>query len=127
MINRIYLVFFASTTSLGISACSVAKLEARLEADPQCKPIINPKSGALMPCPGSDKGFYLSAGLGPTKVESPTNLVSNSGPEHSSKGGGSVTANVSPAINQNAKSSAPAGCLPKIHQKTGGILPCPSE
>lgn len=127
MKNRICLLFFGLPICLGISACSVAKLEARLEADPQCKPIINSKTGALMPCPGSDKGFYLSAGLGPPKAENPTNLVSNPGPEHSSKGGGSVTATVSPAINQNAKSSALAGCLPKIHQKTGGILPCPSE
>jgi hypothetical protein len=80
-----------------------------------------------MPCPGSDKGFYLSAGLGPMKAESPTNLASNPSSENSSKGGSSVPATVSPAVNQNARSSVPPGCLPKIHQKTGGILPCPTE
>jgi hypothetical protein len=55
------------STVLALTACTTAKLEARLEANPQCKDVINPKTGALMPCPGSDKAFYAAAGLAPAK------------------------------------------------------------
>ncbi|QWD00444.1 hypothetical protein G6726_05065 [Polynucleobacter paneuropaeus] len=40
------------STLLGLTACtSMDKLQARLEADPQCPPVMNAKTGALMPCP----------------------------------------------------------------------------
>jgi len=32
----------------------MAKIEARLEANPQCKEVVNPKTGATMPCPGPE-------------------------------------------------------------------------
>ncbi|MBU3624159.1 hypothetical protein [Polynucleobacter sp. AP-Latsch-80-C2] len=114
-----YSPYLALAICLVISACSVAKLEARLEADPQCKPIINPKTGALLPCPGSDKAFYVAAGLTPAKVEAPKNID----PRELT----STTATISPATYQNAGSSSSAECKTKIHQKTGGILPCPSD
>ena len=90
-----------------MSGCSTAKLEARLEAEPQCKPIINPKTGALMPCPGSDKTFYASAGLIPAKLDTPSDTNQMSAPVE--------------------KPSPPIDCKPRIHQKTGGSLPCPLE
>ena len=117
----------ALTLCLGISACTVAKLEARLEADPQCKPIINPKTGALMPCPGSDKAFYLAAGLAPAKVDVSTTLGSQASAEILSKGASSAPSGTTPVANQNTKTSTTVDCKSKIHQKTGGILPCPSE
>ena len=117
----------ALTLCLGISACTVAKLEARLEADPQCKPIINPKTGALMPCPGSDKAFYLAAGLAPAKVDVSTTLGSQASAEILSKEASSAPSGTTPVSSQNTTTSTTVDCKPKIHQKTGGILPCPSE
>ena len=60
----------AAITLLGIfllSSCTMAKLEARLEANPQCKDVVNAKTGLLMPCPGSDKAFYREVGLAPAQ------------------------------------------------------------
>ena len=105
-----------------LPACTVAKLEARLEADPQCKPNINPKTGALMPCPGSDKAFYSVAGLGPVKADR-----SSPSAEVASRGAPLTSIGVIPNTNQNTRISTSADCKPKIHQKTGGVLPCPSE
>jgi hypothetical protein len=112
---------------LGIPACTVAKLEARLEADPQCKPIINPKTGALMPCPGSDKAFYLAAGIAPVKGDVPTTLGAHPSAEILPKGVSVNATDITPVAKQNAKPSATVNCKSKIHQKTGGTLPCPSE
>jgi hypothetical protein len=111
-----------------LSACSVAKLEARLEANPQCKDVVNPKTGALLPCPGSDKAFYREAGLAPEKSTVTANIQTTSSP---------VTAVVTPSMQAltNATSSAAApvkiaspksDCKPQIHKKTGGTLPCPA-
>jgi hypothetical protein len=109
-----------------ISACSTAKLEARFEANPQCKEVVNPKTGAVMPCPGSDKAFYQSMGLEPVKLN---------------QANSSLTPVTSATTTLNLQSSAPAteiiskqdpssaqavDCKPTIHKKTGGILPCPS-
>ncbi|WP_281741494.1 hypothetical protein [Polynucleobacter yangtzensis] len=100
-----------------LPACSVAKLEARLEANPQCKDVVNPKTGALMPCPGSDKAFYREVGLAPAKA---TPVASSS-------------ATVAPTTNQGIAPSEPRAiiptqndCKPQIHKKTGGTLPCPA-
>lgn len=114
-----YSPYLALAICLGVSACSVAKLGARLEADPQCKPIINPKTGALMPCPGSDKAFYVAAGLTPAKPETSKNME----PKELT----ASSATISPATYQNTGSPSSAECKTKIHQKTGGILPCPSD
>ena len=97
-----------------LTACSVAKLEARLEANPQCKDVVNPKTGVLMPCPGSDKAFYRDAGLAPVKVSTAANSPTSSS-----------------VVTTSAASSAktvttPVDCKPQIHKKTGGILPCPA-
>ena len=120
-------LIISSGLCLGITACTVAKLEARLEADPQCKPIINPKTGALMRCPGSDKAFYLAAGLAPGKADAAPTLGAQASTEILPKGLSVNTSGTSPVVKQNAKPSVTVDCKPKIHQKTGGALPCPSD
>lgn len=110
--------------SLGIcvAACSTAKLEARLEANPQCKDVVNPKTGVIMPCPGSDKAFYRSVGLEP--VKSPQVAVNAPTATQSSTALSSEpVAVVTPSQPSQA---APVGCKPSLHKKTGGVLPCPS-
>ena len=109
---------------LVLAACTVAKLEARLEADPQCKPIINPKTGALMPCPGTDKAFYLAVGLSPIKTDVTTTSGSSPSTEIASKDASLNTSGVSPIVNQNKSASTKSDCKLKIHQKTGEMLPC---
>ncbi|QWE03655.1 hypothetical protein [Polynucleobacter sp. JS-JIR-II-50] len=119
--------FLASCSLLLVAACSTAKLEARLEANPQCKDVMNPKTGALMPCPGSDRAFYREVGLAPAK---PAPAVSN--PIASSP---TAATSVQAPLN-NAQTSAPVistqttpiqvECKPQIHKKTGGTLPCPA-
>lgn len=112
---------------LGVSACSVAKLEARLEADPQCKPLINPKSGALMPCPGTDKAFYATV-QGQVKTDSDKSTLQPTIAEITSNKITMKTGAITdPITKQAVDTSAGADCKPKIHQKTGGLMPCPSE
>jgi len=101
-----------------ITGCSVSQLEARLEANPQCKDIINPKTGALMPCPGSDKAFYREVGLAPPKAVPAANSSVTNAPATIPQG---VQASA-PGV----KNPAPSDCKPQIHKKTGGILPCPA-
>ncbi len=100
-----------------LCGCTAAKLEARLEADPQCKPIINPKTGSLMPCPGSDKEFYASVGLIPAK--SNFNPRPAEAPRPQDIGAQNMTA---PSQNQST-----LGCKPQLHKKTGTVLPCPAD
>ena len=121
--HAIYLSIFA----LALCGCTAAKLEARLEADPQCKPVINSKTGSLMPCPGTEKGFYASVGLAPAKTEIKPN------PPEDSKALVVGTQNLTGPVNPAAISSAPAqnpslpGCKPQLHKKTGTVLPCPTD
>ena len=132
-IRRMNLAGTSLAVLLVLSACSVAKLEARLEANPQCKDIINPKTGALMPCPGTDKAFYAAAGLGSAKT-APTNTPANSNnsassdPSASTSTGSSASAistlNNSPVVTGAAP--APVECKPKLHQKSGSLMPCPA-
>jgi hypothetical protein len=103
--------------ALGLSACTTAKLEARLEANPQCKEIVNPKTGALMPCPGSDRSFYVAAGL-----EAPRQAKVIPTPAIGSDSSG--VSNSTPGSPAEAK-QATADCKPQIHKKTGGMLSCP--
>ena len=102
----------ALVTSL-VAACSVDKFEARLQADPQCKQVTNVKTGALMPCPGTDKEFYksipaLNVAISKTvqseKLPSPTNPL--------------------PATSKTI--AAPVECKPQLHQKSGSLMPCPA-
>ena len=126
----------------GFSACTTAKLEARLEANPQCKDVYNAKTGALMPCPGSDKSFYVAAGLEPPKQAKQPIAPNASAEQTSSAVPSSNTVAVTqpasnPLVNQTpattksvvAPSSAVAQpeCKPTIHKKTGGMLPCPPQ
>lgn len=113
-----------------LTACSAAKLEARLEANPQCKDVVNPKTGVLMPCPGSDKAFYREVGLAPPKLTSSTaNSQTASAPL--TMGASPTTQSLSSVATSSAASSeksksTPADCKPQIHKKTGGTLPCPA-
>jgi len=105
--------------SVFLNGCTVNKLEARLEADPQCKPIINAKTGALMPCPGSDQEFYrsvasTSAPSAPTVAASSQNSAS---PPQKRDNSPSVT---------TKPLSAPVECKPALHQKSGSLMPCPA-
>ncbi|QWD75055.1 hypothetical protein FD961_04420 [Polynucleobacter sp. TSB-Sco08W16] len=119
-------LFILSAISVCVlAACSVAKIEARIEANPQCKDVINPKTGAVMPCPGTDKAFYRSVGLESAKVVLPVAAVSAAAPvttDTATAAGPSVN-----TVKPSATVVAPqAHCKPQIHKKTGGILPCPA-
>lgn len=122
--------FILITAVLALSACSVAKLEARLEANPQCKDVVNPKTGSLMPCPGSDKAFYASVGLAPTKSNAGTSNTSP--PSAQSPDVASTSKQADPKAPSNSSaattpaSSVSTDCKPQIHKKTGGTLPCPA-
>jgi hypothetical protein len=112
-----------------LSACTVAKLEARLEANPQWKDVVNPKTGALMPCPGSDKAFYREVGLAPAKPKTAANIPPSSAPvaeSTSSAVQGSLSAATASAASSKNTAPAQADCKPQIHKKTGGTLPCPA-
>ena len=123
-LTNILSIRFSVIAALGIcvTACSTAKLEARLEANPQCKEVINPKTGSVMPCPGTDKAFYKSVGLEPTKATqtaaSVPSVIQNSTP---------LPTEAAIAVTSNQSSQATSSdCKPTLHKKTGGILPCPS-
>ena len=105
--------------AFGLTACSTAKLEARLEANPQCKEVVNPKTGALMPCPGSDRSFYVAAGL---EAPRPAKAISNPVIESDSPRVLIATPGA-PAVAKQAT----VDCKPQIHKKTGGLLPCPPD
>ena len=96
-----------------LSACSVDKLEARLQADPECKPIMNAKTGALMPCPGTDKQFYKS--IPALNVNTPK-ATQTAVAQPSSAG---VTSSPKATV-------APVECKPQLHQKSGSLMPCPA-
>ena len=96
-----------------LSACTIDKLEARLQADPECKPIINTKTGALMPCPGSNKQFYKSIPALNTSAPQTTQAA--------------VTQPSSPNVTPSPKAAvAPVECKPQPHQKSGSLMPCPA-
>lgn len=82
-------------------ACSVDKMEARLQADPQCKSVMNVKTGVLMPCPGTNRSFYQSIPA--------------------------LNSNTAKTLEAGAvQVSAPAECKPQLHQKSGSLMPCPA-
>jgi hypothetical protein len=96
-----------------LSACSVDKLEARLQADPQCKSVMNSKTGALMPCPGTDKEFYKSI---PDLNASKSKVTEAD----------AVQASISSPSLTPKPILAPVECKPQLHQKSGSLMPCPS-
>ena len=103
---------FLSTLVL-LSACSADKLEARLQADPQCRSVMNAKTGALMPCPGTDKEFYKSI---------PALNVPKSKVTQADVFQGSTS---SPSL-ASKPTLAPVECKPQLHQKSGSMMPCPA-
>jgi hypothetical protein len=96
-----------------LSACSTDKLEARLQADPQCKSVMNAKTGALMPCPGTDKEFYKSI----PAINAPKSRVTQADEVQASA--------YSPSLAPKP-TLAPVECKPQLHQKSGNMMPCPA-
>ncbi len=108
-----------------LAACTVDKFEARLQADPQCKAALNPKTGALMPCPGTDKDFYRSVGLmspAPAQKLNAAEGVVASGQIVGSKAQKSAEI---PLVDSKSV-VAPVECKPQLHQKSGSLMPCPA-
>jgi hypothetical protein len=127
MIKTIYLSSLVIFAVLAQSACSTAKLESRLEANPQCKDVYNAKTGALMPCPDTDRSFYVAAGLEAPRQTKSAPVVS-------------ITGDSSPTTTPTVATTTPIGmarsqpspaiqpdCKPTIHKKTGVSMPCPSQ
>ena len=122
------LATIACLGTLALSACTVSKLEARLEANPQCKDVINPKTGALMPCAGSDRAFYVAAGLEEPRKPKPLPAAVASIDTGSSTGtqaAPNLVTKPSPTAATPPAPSSQTDCKPKLHQKTGGMMPCP--
>jgi hypothetical protein len=118
--RSISLRFSLIAASFLISACSVDKLEARLQADPQCKPVVNQKTGALMPCPGTDKDFYRSIPALSAVVPQPTQTTQTTQtPEVA------MTSSSSQAVKTKI-TVAPNECKPQLHQNSGALMPCPA-
>ncbi|QWD86007.1 hypothetical protein AOC19_03855 [Polynucleobacter asymbioticus] len=114
MNNTLLLRLIALSSILTLlSACSVDKLEARLQADPQCKSVMNAKTGALMPCPGTDKEFYKSI---PTLSAASPKVAQAAEVQAST-----VTPTSTPK-----SIAAPVECKPQLHQKSGSLMPCPA-
>ena len=127
--NKTILLSLASCFSvLALSACTVAKLEARLEANPQCKDVVNPKTGAVMPCPGTDRAFYVAAGLEEPRKPKAVPVAAapiDTGISSSAPAASNSVAKPSPSPATSTTPTSQADCKPKLHQKTGGMLPCP--
>jgi hypothetical protein len=127
--NKTILLSLASCFSvLALSACTVAKLEARLEANPQCKDVVNPKTGAVMPCPGTDRAFYVAAGLEEPRKPKAVPVAAapiDTGTSSSAPAASNSVAKPSPTSAASTTPTSQADCKPKLHQKTGGMLPCP--
>jgi hypothetical protein len=124
--TRLYISSLTAATLLGLSACTVAKLEARLEANPQCKDVVNPKTGALMPCPGSDRAFYVAAGVeAPRPAKTVAMAQTESIPTKPTNSDATAPSAAStPAVKASIAPQANTECKPQIHKKTGGLIPC---
>jgi len=130
MNKPIQILSFLILITAALSGCTTAKIEARLEANPQCKDVYNAKTGALMPCPGSDRSFYVAAGLETPRQAKPTvasnpaqSPVSSNSPLINA--GAGMPASASPVSASQTSPAAQSDCKPTIHKKTGGMLPCP--
>ena len=115
-----------AATLLGLPACTVAKLEARLEANPQCKDVVNPKTGALMPCPGSDRAFYVAVGVeAPRPAKTVAMAQTESIPSKPTNSDATAPSAAStPAVKASTTPQANTECKPQIHKKSGGLIPC---
>jgi len=124
--TRLYISSLTAATLLGLPACTVAKLEARLEANPQCKDVVNPKTGALMPCPGSDRAFYVAAGVeAPRPAKTVAMAQTESIPSKPTNSDATAPSAVStPAVKASIAPQANMECKPQIHKKSGGLIPC---
>lgn len=127
MNTSIQIVSLSLILVTALPACTTAKLEARIEANPQCKDSYNAKTGALMPCPGTDKSFYVAAGLEAQRQTKSAPIVSNIGDMSPSATPLAVTPATKNTANTQPSSAVQSGCKPTIHRKTGGALPCPSQ
>ena len=129
MTKLIQILSFSIFISVFLSACTTAKLEARLEANPQCKDVYNAKTGALMPCPGTDRSFYVAAGLEAPRQAKPatvTNTATASIPTTiQASSSAAAQSTISPVVTTPA--AVQSECKPTIHKKTGGMLPCPPQ
>jgi hypothetical protein len=125
--NRQLIRLFLGCIALAalLAACSTAKIEARLEANPRCKDVTNPKTGALMPCPDSDKAFYRSVGLAPSQPSSVTSVTATD-PAIIQSQTSSDTTNSKSLGSQTKVIPLQNDCKPQIHKKKGGVLPCPA-
>jgi len=130
---------------LGLTACtSMDKLQARLEADPQCPPVMNAKTGALMPCPTppkpqpavtTQKNVQPSSTPSSSAAQTPVSNVSGAVPLNTPQNAASNApqGNVSNS-GSTAKPSSPSSpsitanpeCKGVLHQKTGALMPCPN-
>lgn len=127
MMKTIYLSSLVILAVLAQSACSTAKLESRLEANPQCKDVYNAKTGALMPCPGTDRSFYVAAGLEVPRQAKSAPVMSITG-DSSSTIAPAVAASTPTGTTRSQSSPAmQPDCKPTIHKKTGGTMPCPPQ
>lgn len=127
MVKTIYLSSLVILGVLAQSACSTAKLESRLEANPQCKDVYNAKTGALMPCPGTDRSFYVAAGLEAPRQAKSAPVMSITG-DSSSTIAPAVAASIQTGTTRSQSSPAmQPDCKPTIHKKTGGTMPCPPQ
>jgi hypothetical protein len=100
-----------------VTGCSVAKLEARLEANPQCKDVVNPKTGATMPCPNTEKLM----GSQTTVMGSPVIATPAMGGKQTSDS--AVMPIAAPAVTRLPLAQP---CKPQMNAKTGTVMPCPN-
>ena len=103
----------------------MVKIESRLEANPQCKEVINPKTGSTMPCPDLDKMKRPPEGVPSAiavPVTAPTPPTSSSSLTEPSVSPSSLTA---PAANVVPRSQPTPPCKPQVNTKTGAVMPCP--
>jgi len=105
------------TVMLALSACSMAKIESRLEANPQCKEVVNPKTGATMPCPGPEQFVRSQASAPATAMTSaPLATPSTSG----------MPSSTAPVAAPAPRAQPTPPCKPQMNTKTGSLMPCPN-
>ena len=117
--------------SIVLSACSMAKIETRLEANPQCREVINPKTGATMPCPGPEKiaRSQVNTVVSGTAPATPLDNVANPNPLSTSAPATSApnpVIPVAPAMPKAQPAQPTPLCKPQMNTKTGTLMPCPN-
>ena len=127
MMKTIYLSSLVILAVLAQSACSTAKLESRLEANPQCKDVYNAKTGALMPCPGTDRSFYVAAGLEAPRQAKSAPVMSIMGDSSSTIAPAVAASKPTGTTRSQSSAAMQPDCKPTIHKKTGGTMPCPPQ